>query len=143
MNKFDQLNSILLIDDDESSNFLHSIFINKLGLDIEINTALNGQEGLDFIMNRGLEKLSLPCMVMLDLRMPVKDGWDFMRMYEEQVPQELKKQLTIVLVTVSDNPQDKERAAANPHILDYAQKPLSDSTFKKLIEKHFNLKEIV
>ena len=143
MNKFEQLNSILLIDDDESSNFLHSIFINKLGLDIEINTALNGQEGLDFIMNRGLEKLSLPCMVMLDLRMPVKDGWDFMRMYEEQVPQELKKQLAIVLVTVSDNPQDKERAAGNPHILDYAQKPLSDSTFKKLIEKHFILKETV
>lgn len=143
MNKFEQLNSILLIDDDESSNFLHSIFINKLGLDIEINTALNGQEGLDFIMNRGLERLSLPCMVMLDLRMPIKDGWDFMRMYEEQVPEELKQQLAIVLVTVSDNPQDRERAAANPHILDYAQKPLSDSTFKKLIGKHFSLKETV
>lgn len=143
MSRFEQLNSILLIDDDESSNFLHSIFINKLDLDIEINTALNGQEGMDFIMNRGLERLSLPCMVMLDLKMPVKDGWDFMRMYEEQVPEEVKQQLAIVLVTVSDNPQDKERAAANPHILDFAQKPLSDSTFKKLIEKHFNLKETV
>lgn len=143
MNKFEQLNSILLIDDDESSNFLHSIFINKLGLDIEINTALNGQQGLDFIMNRGLEKLSLPCMVMLDLRMPVKDGWDFMRMYDEQVPQELKEQLAIILVTISDNQEDKDRAEADPYILDYAQKPLSDSTFKKLFEKHFNVKEAV
>ena len=143
MKKFENINSILLIDDDDSSNFLHSIFINKLGLDIEVNTALNGQEGLDFILNKGLGELSLPCMVMLDLRMPVKDGWEFMRMYEEQVPQELKEQLVIVLVTVSDNQEDKDRAEANPYIMDYAQKPLSDNTFRKLIEKHFDLKEAV
>ena len=143
MKKFENIQSILLIDDDESSNFLHSIFINKLGLDIEINTALNGQEGLDFILNKGLGQLSLPCMVMLDLRMPVKDGWEFMRMYEEQVPQELKEQLVIVLVTVSDNQEDKDRAEANPYIMDYAQKPLSDNTFRKLIEKYFDLKQEV
>lgn len=139
MKKFDHLNSILLIDDDEASNFLHSIFINKLGLDIEINSALNGQEGLDFILDKGLEKLSLPCMVMLDLRMPVKDGWEFMKMYEEQVPQKLKDQIVIVLVTISDNQEDKDKAVANPHIVDFAQKPLSDSTFRKLINKHFAL----
>ncbi|WP_047245223.1 response regulator [Maribacter thermophilus] len=139
MKKFDHLSSILLIDDDEASNFLHSIFINKLGLDIEINSALNGQEGLDFILDKGLEKLSLPCMVMLDLRMPVKDGWEFMKMYEEQVPQKLKDQIVIVLVTISDNQEDKDKAIANPHIVDFAQKPLSDSTFRKLINKHFEL----
>ncbi|MDC6388394.1 response regulator [Maribacter sp. PR1] len=143
MSKFENLNSILLIDDDESSNFLHSIFINKLDLDIEINSALNGQEGLDFILDKGLEKLALPCMVMLDLRMPVKDGWEFMKMYEEQVPKELKEQLVVVLVTVSDNQEDRDKAEANPYIMDYAQKPLSDDTFKKLIGKHFNLTSTV
>lgn len=143
MNKFENLNSILLIDDDESSNFLHSIFINKLDLDIEINSALNGQEGLDFILDKGLEKLALPCMVMLDLRMPVKDGWEFMKMYEEQVPKELKEQLVIVLVTVSDNQEDRDKAEKNPYIMDYAQKPLSDNTFKKLIGEHFNLTSTV
>ncbi|MBQ4914989.1 response regulator [Maribacter sp. MMG018] len=139
MKKFDHLSSILLIDDDEASNFLHSIFINKLGLDIEINSALNGQEGVDFILDKGLEKLSLPCMVMLDLRMPVKDGWEFMKMYEEQVPQKLKDQIVVVLVTISDNQEDKDKAIANPYIVDFAQKPLSDSTFRKLINKHFAL----
>jgi CheY-like chemotaxis protein len=139
MKKFDDLKSILLIDDDESSNFLHSIFINKLGLDIDINSALNGQEGLDFILDKGVEKLQLPCMILLDLRMPVMDGWEFMRNYEEQVPQELKDQITIVLVTISDNIDDKDRASSNIHIADYSQKPLSDSTIKKLINKHFTL----
>ncbi|MFS4468250.1 response regulator [Maribacter sp. 2210JD10-5] len=139
MNKFDDLKSILLVDDDEASNFLHSIFINKLDLDIEVNSALNGQEALDFILDKGIEQLQLPCMVMLDLRMPVVDGWKFMEMYAEQVPENLKEQIKIVLVTISDNQEDKDMAIANPYIMDYARKPLSDDTFKKLIQKNFSL----
>jgi len=136
MKKFDSLKSILLVDDDEASNFLHSIFINKLDLDVDVNSALNGQEAIEFILNKGQTKLALPCMVMLDLRMPIVDGWEFMKMYKEQVPNEVKDQLIIVLVTISDNSQDKERAIKDPYIVDFAQKPLSDSTFKKLIKKH-------
>lgn len=139
MKKFDSLKSILLVDDDEASNFLHSIFINKLELELEINAAINGQEALDFILSKGQDSLALPCMIMLDLRMPVMDGWEFIRMYEDQVSQELKDQLMIVLVTISDNDQDKQRAINNPHIVDFAQKPLSDSTFKKIIQKHINI----
>lgn len=139
MKKFDTLKSILLVDDDEASNFLHSLFINKLDLDIEVNSAINGQEALDYILNKGAEQLALPCMIMLDLRMPIMDGWQFMEMYEKQVPQKLKAQLMIVLVTISDNADDKERATNNEHIIDFAQKPLSDSTFKKIINKHINV----
>lgn len=132
------LNSILLVDDDEASNFLHSIFINKLNLDVDVNAALNGQEALDFILGKGQEQLQLPCMVLLDLRMPVMDGWQFMSAYEEHVPQHIKDQITIVLVTISDNQEDKDRAKTNVHIADFSQKPLSDDTIKKLIQKHFH-----
>ena len=142
MNNLDKLNSILLVDDDEASNFLHSIFINKLDLDVNINAALNGQEALDFILGKGQNELELPCMVMLDLRMPVMDGWQFMKAYEELVPKKLKEQITIVLVTISDNQEDKDRAITNEHIADFSQKPLSDETFKKLIHKHYNLAAI-
>ncbi len=142
MSNLDRLNSILLVDDDEASNFLHSIFINKLDLDVTVNTSLNGQEALDFILGKGQNALELPCMVMLDLRMPIMDGWQFMKSYEEQVPKKLKEQITIVLVTISDNQEDKDRAITNEHIADFSQKPLSDETFKKLIQKHFNLAAI-
>lgn len=142
MNNLDNLNSILLVDDDEASNFLHSIFINKLDLEVEVNSALNGQEALDFILGKGQEALKLPCMVMLDLRMPVMDGWQFMKAYEDLVPKSLKEQITIVLVTISDNKEDKNRAVTNEYIADFSQKPLSDETFKKLIQKHFNFSNI-
>ncbi|MDO6472124.1 two-component system response regulator [Maribacter sp. 1_MG-2023] len=142
MNNLERLNTILLVDDDDASNFLHSIFINKLDMDVNINSALNGQEAIDFILGKGQEKLELPCMVMLDLRMPVMDGWQFMGAYEELVPKKLKEQITIVLVTISDNKEDKEHAIANQYIADFAQKPLSDETFKALIQKHYSLAAI-
>jgi CheY-like chemotaxis protein len=142
MSNLDRLNTILLVDDDEASNFLHSIFINKLDLDVNINSALNGQEAIEFILGKGQEELELPCMVMLDLRMPIMDGWQFMKAYEEHVPKKLKEQITIVLVTISDNKEDKERAIANEYIADFAQKPLSDTTFKALIQKHYSLATI-
>ncbi|WP_339723756.1 response regulator [Maribacter stanieri] len=142
MNNLDRINTILLVDDDDASNFLHSIFINKLDMDVNINSALNGQEAIDFILGKGQEQLELPCMVMLDLRMPVMDGWQFMKAYEELVPKKLKSQITIVLVTISDNKEDKERAISNKYIADFAQKPLSDETFKALIQKHYSLAAI-
>ncbi|WP_036154761.1 response regulator [Maribacter forsetii] len=142
MNNLDRLNTILLVDDDDASNFLHSIFINKLDMDVNINSALNGQEAIDFILGKGQEQLELPCMVMLDLRMPVMDGWQFMDAYDALVPKKLKDQITIVLVTISDNKEDKERAADDKYVADFAQKPLSDETFKALIQKHYSLAAI-
>jgi CheY-like chemotaxis protein len=142
MNNLDRLNTILLVDDDEASNFLHSIFINKLDMDITINSALNGKEALDFILGKGQEQLELPCMVMLDLRMPVMDGWQFMKAYEELVPKKLKDQITIVLVTISDNQEDKDKAISNEYIAEFSQKPLSDETFKALIQKHYSFENI-
>ncbi|SIQ61524.1 Response regulator receiver domain-containing protein [Maribacter ulvicola] len=142
MNNLDRLNTILLVDDDDASNFLHSIFINKLDMDVNINSALNGQEAIDFILGKGQEQLELPCMVMLDLRMPVMDGWQFMDAYDDLVPKKLKDQITIVLVTISDNKEDKKRATDNKYIADFAQKPLSDETFKALIQKHYSLASI-
>jgi len=142
MKNLEKLNSILLVDDDEINNILHSVFINKLDLDIEVNTVVNGQEAIDFILSEKEDELVLPCMVMLDLKMPVMNGWEFMKAYEDLVPKELKDQITIVLVTTSDDQEDRDKAMINEFVDDFSQKPLSDETFKQLIQNNFNLTAI-
>src|SRR5438445_1254438 len=37
--------------------------------------AENGQEAIDWLDRQ----TDLPCLILLDLRMPVMDGWDFLR----------------------------------------------------------------
>jgi CheY-like chemotaxis protein len=64
--------TVLVVEDDPAiRNFL------KLALEAEgyrVETATQGQEALDM-----LPKLPTPCLILLDLMMPVMDGWEFAR----------------------------------------------------------------
>src|SRR4051794_21088666 len=64
---------ILLVDDDESIRQVVSIFLSDEGY--AIGQAGNGQAALDL-----LDEFR-PDMILLDLRMPVMDGWEFVRVY--------------------------------------------------------------
>ncbi len=131
--KTSTLHSILLIDDDHSNNFINTIFINQLGLEIDVNTALNGLEGIQFLK----DSFAGPCLIILDIQMPVMDGWAFLDAYDKEIPKEVKEQITIVMITASTDEIDKAKARKNPHVTRFMQKPLSDLKFQRLIKKYF------
>src|SRR4051812_21746675 len=64
--------NILIIDDDVSIRDVLSDVLNDEGYSVQI--ASNGVEGL-----RSIDQ-SLPTLILLDMRMPVLDGWGFTRM---------------------------------------------------------------
>jgi CheY-like chemotaxis protein len=61
---------ILLVEDEEESRETLRELLELEGYDVE--TAVNGQEALD-----KLQSLA-PCLIVLDLFMPVMDGWEFL-----------------------------------------------------------------
>jgi len=66
-----QCRSILIVEDDES---ISSTF--KLALEFEgysAFTAINGKEGIETLPN-----MPRPCLILLDLMMPVMNGWEFL-----------------------------------------------------------------
>jgi len=128
-----QLKSVLLVDDDHANNFLNKIFIGQLNLDVEVDIALNGREALDHIQSEFIG----PCLLILDLRMPIMNGWEFLDAYDQEIPQALKDQIVIVVITISGDKADASKARRNKHVQHYVQKPLSDLKFKKLIKKYF------
>ncbi len=64
---------ILIVDDDESIRQIVRMCLVDEGFEVE--EAPNGQAALD-IVDR-----FLPSLILLDLRMPVMDGWEFARRY--------------------------------------------------------------
>jgi len=66
-------NIVVLIDDDDDVREVLRDFIEDLGYRPVV--AANGKEGLDAI--RGLDEP--PCVILLDLMMPVMDGWQFLQ----------------------------------------------------------------
>ena len=124
--------SILLIDDDHSTNFINKIFISQLSLDVEINIARNGEEALDRLKNG----LVTPCLIILDLQMPIMNGWEFLDAYEHQIPRWVKDHIEILIVTESTDKVDASKARKNPYVRRLVHKPMSDLKFKKLVKKY-------
>ncbi|MEH6681149.1 MAG: response regulator [Sediminicola sp.] len=140
MEKF-AINSVLLVDDDEASIFLNKIFIRKLGLDAKVYTALNGREALDFldevsITLKGEDSFG-PCLLILDINMPILDGWGFLDAYAQRFSEEMKEHIVIVMITVSEDERDLIRASNNPMIKEYLQKPLSDEHLLMIMQRYF------
>lgn len=67
---------VLLVEDDAMLNDAFSILLKKQGYGVD--TAYNGQEALDQIKKRR------PDLILLDLLMPVMDGKDFLRAFDNQ-----------------------------------------------------------
>lgn len=73
---------ILLVDDSDDDAFLFERAVNRVGLGIQTHHVSNGQAAIDYLLSTGSftdrQKYPLPNVIMLDLKMPVCDGFDFL-----------------------------------------------------------------
>ncbi|MGB5820046.1 MAG: response regulator [Saonia sp.] len=129
-----KLRTILLVGNDHAANFLNRIFIRHLELDIKVDIVLNGKEAIDFIYSSSFMG---PCLLILDSKMPVMDGWEFLDAYDKVFRKETKDQIIIVMIASGKDNLAMLKAKKNPYVAEYLQKPLFEKKFKELIKKYF------
>src|SRR5215831_9417053 len=66
---------ILFVDDDESIREFVSMALTDEGYDVI--TASHGAAALDMV------RQNKPALILLDMRMPIMDGWAFLKAYEQ------------------------------------------------------------
>jgi CheY-like chemotaxis protein len=100
---------ILIVEDDADLREMMAQLLTLEGY--HIATVANGREALDYLSRSGK-----PALILLDLMMPVMDGWEFRR--EQQRDPNLAEVPVVVLSAV-----DQARAAtANAHA--FVKKPI-------------------
>lgn len=129
------LHTVLLVDDDETTNFLNKFFLEQLDPDLDIQIAGNGEEGIALL--RGLAADHQGGLIILDTNMPVSNGWDFLDLFQSDFDEIFKNKWTIVMLTAVNSEESTSRALAHSCVRDTAQKPLSDLKFRALINKYF------
>jgi CheY-like chemotaxis protein len=129
------LQSILLVDDDETTNFLNKFFVKQLDPELEVEIATNGREALDYL--KGLGDDHPGGMIVLDTNMPIVNGWEFLDTFQASFREETHSKWTIIMLTALNSEEATARAMSHPLVNDTAQKPLSDLKFRALINKHF------
>ena len=127
-----QLNCILLIDDDEPTNFLNKLTLEQAGCTHQIHIAQSGEEALDYLQNANPR----PDLIFLDINMPAMDGWEFLERYR-QLPTERKADIVLIMLTTSLNPDDEIRTRAIPEVSGFENKPLNPDQLGNLLKKYF------
>ena len=93
---------ILLVDDDEFLLDMYSLKFRESGFQIEL--ARGGEEALK-LLRGGLE----PDVILLDIVMPVIDGFEFLRVIAKE---NLKKKATIVILSNLGQKEDIDKGMA-------------------------------
>jgi CheY-like chemotaxis protein len=119
------MKNVLLVDDDEIFNLLNTKSIQRVGIPAHIHTATNGKQAIDLINEYFQGTSILPDIILLDLNMPIMDGFSFIEAFRS-IPLPMVKLVKIVIVTSSDNPEDIVRAR-ELGIDKFMTKPVTDS----------------
>ncbi|MFM9007062.1 MAG: response regulator [Bacteroidota bacterium] len=122
--KTNRYRRVLLIDDNEIDNFINERMITASRFSETVTVKNSTDEAIAFLAS--IEDSSeYPEVIFLDLNMPVKDGFGFLEEYQ-RLPEPLRTNARIVVLSSSISPEDINRASTNPHVLKYVNKPLSE-----------------
>lgn len=135
MNK--KLGSILLVDDDEATNYIHKRVIIDHGSCENIIVKTNGEEALNYLIDAENSDQPIPEIIFLDINMPRVDGWEFLEAYKK-LPVAYKAKIVIVMLTTSLNKYDKERAESIELVSEFRNKLLSAEMLDEIIDSYFN-----
>lgn len=137
-----KLSGILLIDDDDTTNFLNKRLLDRMEVSDHIRTFVNGKQAFDYLYNVSNKNYEVesseyfqPELIFLDINMPVMDGFEMLDLYERLNP-EFRKKIVMVVLTTSTHPQDT--ANSKKYNAEYIIKPLTAEKVNRLLEVHFS-----
>ncbi|HLP34171.1 MAG TPA: response regulator [Bacteroidia bacterium] len=125
-----KIKTLCLVDDDDIFQLITQRVIAQTNLVETIKIFSNGLDAMVFLKSVAQNAARLPEIILLDLNMPVMDGWEFLEEFTLLKPR-LEKTITIYVVSSSIAPSDIQRAEAINEVTDYIIKPI---TTEKLLD---------
>lgn len=128
---------ILLVDDDKATNFLHRRTLTRMKVAEQIIVARNGVEAMEYL-RKCLEPAyepDHPCpdLILLDINMPMVNGWEFLEAYET-LPPDFRDKIKIIMLSTSFQEADTERIRQFPCIRSFLHKPLTHEKVEQVME---------
>lgn len=126
--------TVAIIDDDEVYTFVTSKLIEMNNLADKVITFKDGEEGLEFLKNNKSIADDLPDFILVDINMPIMDGFQFIEAFAP-LKDKLSKNITIYMVSSSVDERDIEKVKTLTQVSGYLIKPMDDKTLKSILNQ--------
>ncbi len=118
---------LLLVDDDSAFNFLNRLLVNASGIGCQVEECLDGTAALKYVLNT--EKC--PDVILLDINMPVMDGFEFLAEFEKQ--NKCREVTKVFMLTSSNQDEDRDNAMKYNCVKGYFDKPLTEDHMREIV----------
>jgi len=126
--------NIMLVDDDEINNFITVKLIRKAFPDAVLSTFLNGRLAIDKLKDIVQNKPdNVPDYILLDINMPVMNGWEFLEEYK-LLKFDSDQKVTIYILSSSVFSNDIDKAKSYESVANFISKPLNLDSIKEVFD---------
>jgi len=129
-----KIDTLCVIDDDDIYTFTIKRIIAKAEVAEKTLFFHNGKVAIDFIKDCIDALAKLPDLILLDLNMPVLDGWQFMDEFIALIPR-IGKKIIVYIVSSSIDEDDFKRARAMEEVSDFIVKPLNAVDLRNIVDQ--------
>ncbi|SKB72338.1 response regulator [Daejeonella lutea] len=126
------MSKVFIIDDDPIHQRIAQIMIAKHELFEGYTSYTEAELALEYLESNAKNSEALPDVILLDLNMPVIDGWDFLEAFEKFRSQ-LSKSINVFIVTSSVDEKDKLRSQTFSFVKGFISKPLSPDIIRSTL----------
>ena len=126
-----KLESILIVDDDSISSMVTEMMLMHIQAADKITLVNNGKEAIDYLDQ---SPNNVPELILLDINMPLMNGFDFLDHWERRG---LTGSAKIAVFTTSTLPSDREQAHCYSDVIAFVEKPLSENQARKLLQLQY------
>ena len=124
--------AFLVIEDNLIDQLITTKLLKNSFGDCPFNIVNDGKQGMEWL-HKFNYKSDENLIILLDIKMPHMDGFEFLLHYDT-LPDELKKKTQIYMLSSTLDPNDVKRANENCYVKKLFSKPLSVSQFKEIMD---------
>lgn len=124
-----------IIDDDPIFVYGTKRIMKEVQFSNAVDVYHNGQDALEKLNETLLLKEAIPDIILLDLNMPIMNGWEFLDQFMALLKTRAMEQTQIYVVSSSVDPRDLEKVREYQVVKGYISKPITPNDLETILGK--------